>query len=290
MGTAGLAADDAAGVRATEIGIAAAGAAAAGTAEAPEAPSPSRSQDGRRGGPGKRLPQPVLLTLVLALAGSLAFLLKWPGGTVPVTAPTAAPHDQRPPAPHPARRRRPAPPLRPLVAEPGRPGQADLLRSGDVPGAAGRWRSRRGPAGAQARRGRPAPLPRHRGDAGGHQDGGDQVPHRRRASGHRELRLREQPGFGPGDLPPGSRRILRRAAPGHRGPEGEREHAVGEPAGHGAATCPPAAAGRPGRFPAAADPGAARVAVAAVHRGVRGPGPGCQPRRPAAFRRPGSDR
>ena len=48
-----------------------------------------------------------------------------------------------------------------------------------------------------------------------------------------------------------------------------RDHAAGESAGHGATGRPPAAPGRPGRSAAPADPGAAGVAVAAVHRGVR---------------------
>ena len=61
--------------------------------EAPEAPTPSPEPiwppERARRGPG--FTAGVATTLVLALAGSLAFLLKWPGGTVPVTAPTAAP-------------------------------------------------------------------------------------------------------------------------------------------------------------------------------------------------------
>ena len=129
--------------------------------------------------------------------------------------------------------------------------------------------------GAQARRGRSAPLPRHHGDAGGHHLVGTKfltadapAAIASFGSGSSQISVRM---ISPREPPRTAPRCARTSWPGKR-TRARCWRIRGSRRGP-----PPAAPGRPGRFPAAADPGAARVAVAAVHRGVRRPAPGASP-------------
>ena len=250
---------------AAAAGTAAGGTAAGGTAKGTGSPAgePARPPERPRRGRGFKVG--VALALVLALAGSLAFLLKRQGGTVQAIPPTTAPR-----------------------------GNASLGTAAEVRAAAAAW------VASQVSRAKPIscdPVMCQTLHAHGVPAAdllvlkpGGGAPLRSRVivvtaavtkMVGTEFLTADAPAaiasFGSGSRQVSVRLIYPQGAAAYaaalRQDIAERKvrrgHAAGEPAGHGAAGRPPAAPGRPGRSAAPADPGAAGVAVAAVHRGVR---------------------